>query len=53
VVKNAFGILKQTFIELLKKMELHITIVTNVFIACCLLHNLIVSKKKKDVKELM
>jgi hypothetical protein len=31
VVENTFGILKQTFIELLKKTKLHVTIVLNVF----------------------
>lgn len=31
VVENTFGILKQAFIELLKKTKLHVTIVLNVF----------------------
>jgi hypothetical protein len=53
VVENAFNILKQTFIELLKKIELHITIVLNVFFACCLFHNFLLGRKEVDVEELM
>lgn len=45
--------MKLTFKELLKKIELHITIVTNFFSAYCLFFNLILGKRKVNVKELM
>jgi hypothetical protein len=46
VVENAFGILKQNFIKLLKETKLHITIVLDVFSTCCLLHNLSLGRKR-------
>ncbi len=49
----AFGILKQAFREFLKKIELHITIVLDMFNACCLFHNLILGRRKVDVEEFM
>jgi len=53
IVENAFDILKQTFIELLKKTKLHITIVFYVFFACCLFQIFLLGRKEVDVEELM
>jgi hypothetical protein len=36
VVENTFGILKQTFIKLLKKTKFHVTIVLDVLNLCLL-----------------
>jgi hypothetical protein len=38
-VENAFGILKQTFRELLVKSDLSITFLLDVISACAILHN--------------
>jgi hypothetical protein len=46
IVENAFGILKQTCIKLLKETKLHIIIVHDVFSTCCLFHNLLLGGKK-------
>jgi hypothetical protein len=46
VVENAFDILKQIFIKLLKQTKLHITIILDVFSTCCLLHNLSLGRKR-------
>jgi hypothetical protein len=53
VVENEFGILKQTFREFLKKTKFHITIVLDMFNVCCLLHNLMLGRKKKGVEGFM
>jgi hypothetical protein len=50
---NFFGNNGINLKELLKKIELHIIIVFNVFNACCLLHNLILGRKEVDVEELV
>jgi hypothetical protein len=40
-------------LEILYKIELHITIVLDMFNVCCLFHNLILGRRKVDVEELM
>jgi len=45
--------MKLTFKELKKNKELHITIVPNFFGAYCLFFNLILGRRKVNVKELM
>ncbi len=50
---NGFGIMKQMFEELLRKIGLRITIVLDVFNACCLFHNLILGRQKVDVEKFM
>jgi len=52
-VENAFGKLKQTFKEVLKKIKFHITIVLDIFNFCCLFNNVILGRKKVDVEEFM
>jgi hypothetical protein len=53
VVKNAFGLLKESWHELLNKTELHITIVPDVFYAYCILHNLTMAKTSMLLEEVM
>jgi len=53
VEKIIFGIIKLIFKELLKKIKLHITIVPNFLSAYCLFFNLILGRRKINVKELM
>ena len=44
VVENVFGILKQSFRELLNITNLHVNFVPDIIICCCLLHNVLLSK---------
>jgi hypothetical protein len=53
VVENAFGILKQSFRELLHVTDLHITFVPNVVVACCLLHNILLGQSSDEVARLL
>jgi hypothetical protein len=53
IVENAFGILKKTFREFFTKFELHVSFVPNVFIICCLLHNILCFQIETNVKRLM
>jgi hypothetical protein len=46
MVENAFGIMKQNYIIILKYIELHTSIVFDMFSTCCLLHNLLLGRKK-------
>ncbi len=46
MVKNAYGIMKQTFNFFCKRTYLHINIIHDVFIACYFFHNLIMGIKK-------
>lgn len=39
VIENAFGILKQSFRELLHITDLHIAFLPDVVVCCCLLYN--------------
>jgi hypothetical protein len=45
--------MKLTFLKKFKKIKLHITIVPNFFNAYCLFFNLILGRRKINVKELM
>lgn len=53
VVENAFGILKQTFRELLNKSELHLTFLPDVVLACAILHNVLLGQSHAHVEELL
>ncbi len=53
MVKNAYGIMKQTFKKLFKRTYLHINIIHDVFIACYFFHDLIMGTKEVDVEKLM
>jgi hypothetical protein len=44
VVENAFGILKQSFRELLHVTDLHVTFVPDVVVCCALLHNVLLGQ---------
>jgi hypothetical protein len=39
IVENAFGLLKENWRKISHKIELHVTIVLDVFYACCILYN--------------
>ena len=49
VVENAFGILKQTFWELLVKSNLHVIFLPNVILCCALLHNVLLEQSPEEV----
>jgi hypothetical protein len=53
VVENAFGLLKESWRELLHKTELHITVVPDVVNACCILHNLSLMKVAVPYEEVL
>ena len=53
VVENAFGILKQTFRELLVKSQLHITFLPDVIVSCAILHNVLLGQSHEDVEQLL
>lgn len=53
VVENAFGILKQSFRELLDKSDLHITFLPNVILCCTILHNVLLQQSHEEVEELL
>jgi hypothetical protein len=53
VVENAFGILKQTWRELLNKTNLDVTYLPDVITACMLLHNLLLGQHTSDVQRLL
>jgi hypothetical protein len=48
VVENSFGILKQSFQELLDTTDLHITFVLDVG-CCCMLHNVLLRQDPEEV----
>lgn len=52
VVENAFGILKQTFRELLIKSDLHVTFLPDVILCCAILHNILLGQSHEEVEEL-
>jgi hypothetical protein len=52
VIENAFGILKQSFQELLDVTDLYVTFVPNVIVCCCLLHNVLLGQDPIDVARL-
>jgi len=53
VVENAFGILKQSFRELLNKSELHVTFIPDVILYCAILHNVLLRQSHEEVEELL
>jgi hypothetical protein len=53
VVKNAFGILKQTFRELLVKSDLDVVFLPDVITCCAILHNILLGQSHEDVENLM
>jgi hypothetical protein len=53
VVENAFGILKQSFRELLDTTDLHVTFVPDVVVCCCLLHNVLLGQEPDEVARLL
>jgi len=52
-VENAFGILKQSFRELLDKSDLHITFMPDVILCCAILHNVLLRQSHEEVEELL
>lgn len=52
VVENAFGILKQSFKELLDKFNLHITFISDVILCYAILHNVLLRQSHEKVEEL-
>jgi hypothetical protein len=53
VVENAFGILKQTFRELLVKSELDVVFLPDVITCCAILHNILLGQSHNEVEQLM
>jgi hypothetical protein len=53
VVENAFGILKQTFRELLLKSELDVVFLPDVITCCAILHNVLLGQSHYEVEQLM
>jgi hypothetical protein len=53
VIENTFGILKQSFRELLDITVLHVTFVLDVVISYCLLHNILLGQEPADVARLL
>jgi hypothetical protein len=53
VIKNAFGILKQSFRELLDITNLHVTFVPDVVVCCCLFHNVLLGQEPEEVARLL
>jgi hypothetical protein len=50
VVENAFGILKQTFKELLVKSDLSVIFLPDVITYCAILHNVLLGQSHEDVE---
>jgi hypothetical protein len=53
VVENSFGILKQSFRELLDVTDLHATFVPNIVVCCALLHNVLLEQEPDEVARLL
>lgn len=53
VVENAFGILKQSFRELLVKSDLAVTFLPDVILSCAILHNILLGQSHEEVEELL
>jgi hypothetical protein len=53
IVENAFGILKQTFRELLVKSDLHVVFLPDVITCCAILHNVLLGQSHDEVEHLM
>ena len=52
VVENAFGILKQTFQELLLKSDLDVAFLPDVILCCAILHNMLLGQSHEEVENL-
>ena len=50
VVENAFGILKQTFRELLIKSDLDVAFLPDVILCCAILHNMLLGQSHEEVE---
>jgi hypothetical protein len=53
VVENVFGILKQTFRELLVKSKLEVIFLPDVITCCAILHNILMGQSHNKVEQLM
>ena len=53
VVENAFGILKQSFRELLVKSDLALTFLPDVILSCAILHNILLGQSHEEVEALL
>jgi hypothetical protein len=53
VVENAFGILKQTFRELLMKSDLDVVFLPDVIICCAILHNVLLGQSPEEVEQFL
>jgi hypothetical protein len=53
IVENTFGILKQTFQELLVKSELQVAFLPDVIMYCALLHNVLFRQSHEEVQQLL
>jgi hypothetical protein len=53
IVENAFGLLKQTFQELLGKSSLRVTFLLDVILCCAILHNVLLGQSNEDVEQLL
>ena len=53
VVENAFGLLKQTFRELLFRSKLAVTFLPDVIFACAVLNNVLLQQSHDNVKRLL
>lgn len=53
VVENAFGILKQSFRELLVKSDLHVTFLPDVIVNCAILHNIMLRQSHEEIEEFL
>ena len=53
MVENSFGILKQTFRELHSASDLHVTLLPDVVVSCCILHNLLLGQSSEEVDRLL
>ena len=49
IIENAFGILKQSFCELLNITDLHVTFLLDIVICCSLLHNVLLGQSSNEV----
>lgn len=52
-MENAFGILKQSFKELLLKSDVHIIFLPDVILCCAILHNILMGQSHEEVEELL
>jgi hypothetical protein len=53
IIENAFGILKQSFQELLDVTDLHVTFVPDAVVCCYLVHNVLLSQDPANVARLL